>query len=353
MGKNMIILPYELGQGFPTVDRLTKLNGPKKHIKNAVDIIKTEINEKEIKHNKMPWYYWTGLAGTFVLIIAGIALIKYAPVNYILISLGVIGFIVFGIFFFKKFSKKMTFADEGLKLLDSKCLKHMTIIKVYENLDNKGLNKKITQLRFQCFDEYKSDKKKKKSGQKTETQPLLAGKENLQESFDSGIYVQQASHKKSKLFMDEENYNQSRNQDDSQSFAKKKKTSILKNINYDDSYDDHQNMPHNNLRTDNIQSSELIAPREEDFVEERSSIELDYDNDNGPRDFYNPQTENEIENYDHISAQKEQLQYNPYGKSPVYNPQPSIENFKNDDIITYELDVNDIKKGNIKRNSKY
>ena len=361
MGKNMIILPYEKGKGFSTVHRILLLNGGSRKVKQIRNLIVAEINEPEEKQNKVPWGYWLGIGLTFLLIIVGIAGFSFSPYNYILLILGMVGFTIVGILFCRRFAKKTSFTADGLKILDSRFGKEFNIIKVYENKGPQGKIQVLRQLRIGVLEKNKVIKKKKTKRSKK------SKKKVDNESFDN--YDPNQSRDSNQLFVQQASHKKINNADDGADVYSKRETNpygqhnkgpraehdISKSSSYS-SDDDNMYLQRNNQTPFNHEDNNLIyqntelddlAPHQE--MEYRDPAEL-----NGemiPQNFYNPNQnrETKIENYENYKAnpnQSRNSQSNPYNVTPIYNNDVNeskghIPVKKDEDLVTYEIDLND------------
>lgn len=356
MAKQKVILHYEVGQGFANVANIMKLRGDKNKLENIKSIIINEINTPELAVSKIPWWYWLVIGISLICIIVGIAAFSLQPYNYIVLVLGIIGFLIVGILFCKRFGQKRSFAEDGMKILDAKYGKYFEILKVYENKDETGKVKALRSLIF-ISKEKKTKKKKKvlkKSGiylgnDKTKNQDDTFIDIKPQLTYEGDIYKKSKKSKKrtEKVKIEKKDEEKLVLQDTQKDSPAKRKSHY-----YTDSFEKNdfeaypEEIPGNNLRLQESNFSNVAAP--EDPYELRTSI--DFHNENQPQNFYNPSSmgDQQIESYDNYKRQTAgSLNSNPYNANPVMEQNKEFESEEDNGLNTIEIDLKNFgKKGN-------
>jgi hypothetical protein len=338
-----------------------KLRGDKNKLANIKNIIINEINNPELAVSKVPWWFWLIIGISLVCIIVGIAAFSLSPYNYIVLVLGIIGFLGVGILFCKRFGQKRSFAEDGMRILDAKYGKYFEILKVYENKDETGDKKALRSLIF--ISKEKKSKKKKKSMKESGVYLGNDKTKNQEDTFidtkpvsfhEDDIYKKKKkvkkTNKKSKVKKnDEETTPLQKNQTDS---AKKKSHYYSDSFEKNDFEAYPEEIPENNLRLQESNFSNVAAP--EDPYELRTSI--DFHNENQPQNFYNPASmgDQQIESYDNYKRQTAgSLSSNPYNANPVMDEKKEKPNLPEpeDDVglNTIEIDLQNFGKDKDKR----
>ena len=358
-----MILQYEVGQGFPAVNSIAKLRGDRNKIAKMKDIITKQINDPEIEANKVPWWFWLIIGISLVLIIVGIAAFALQPYNYIVLVLGCIGILVVGILFCRRFSQKKTFAEDGMKILESRFAKHFDILKVYENKDQIGDKKALRSLVI--ISKAKKQKKPKKkdglmlgtrnepSGDEMTGNTLIAKKEP---SRSPSPKRKKPKSKKKKLYSDEDEekiYLKRKSSKREEPISKKDTTYGHYNVGEDLSHEKMEEMPGNNLRMNESNFSNVAAP--EDPYELRTSIDF-HNEDKGPQNFYNPSSmgDQKIEAYDYYQKRTVgSISSNPYDVNLVTERRaPEEREARKEDYDSGGLNTIEIDLQNFGRNKE-
>lgn len=401
MPKQKIILPYEVGQGFPTVDNIRKLRGNKNKLEDIRHIIITEINTPELQANKLPWWFWLFIGLSLVFIIVGIAAFAISPFNYVFLVLGCIGVLVVSFLFCARFGKKRSFAEKGMKILDARYGKEMDILKVFENKDEHGEVKVLRSLIFIS----KEKKKKKKNVDRTNTEDGRYGNGDGygDGDGDSGIFMdeevrpiskkqmnnvyasrddrrEEPERRKSKTKIKQHDFKPKKSKPpkseqptqkhpnpsdhDYQNSLKKSKSRKRtrrygekiqdplpaqkpKNHYYSNSIDENldinQNLPENTLRIQQSNISDLV-PNDNKYEIKNSQ---DFHGEVSPQNFYNPSLGDEqIQSYEQYERKiSHPRQANPYDAAPVQGNDPFDQGVGSGRLDTIEVDLKNFGKG--------
>lgn len=327
MVKKNVILPYKRSVGFPNINHLYKLNYDKKNLNSIREIILDKINKQEYKNNRIPWWFWLIICFSLACVITGIIAISLSPFNYIILSFGILLFILIGFLFCFRFGKKKNFVNNGLELIERLYGDDIEIFKVYEK-EKDGKTPKILKA---IVLKLKKNKSRKKSDQ-------IGDNESESEStFQENIPVKSSTVWKQKKFY---NHNENQNNSDwvrSESLKPiNSNQPIIENDQRD--YIGSFNNQRNNLR---MRESDFVevAP-EGDSFQLRDSKELL--NDDEPQDFYDPFNMENMEIEPYSNEKKSEAMFvsnNPYGFQPVQDKRVE-KNPESNPLDIVEIDVN-------------